>query len=732
EDLRFIDADGTALAYEIESWNVLGESNIWVRVPRIDASSNTDSIWMYYGNGAAAADQHAAEVWSADYRGVYHLNENPSAAGALGDSTANNFNGTNVGSTNFAGVIGNAQDFDGVSQYVNLGTNRAFIDGASAVTMSAWINLDVLSADQSIVSTSINNGGTGTTKSRVVLTLNGSEVRLSTRANDSGTGVVTMVTTTSPLLTNVWYHVVGVVDFANDSAAIYVDGVAQALSITPSYTETATPNATSDNASIGAEDDGSNDFINGRIDEVRVSLGARSANWVKAQNLSMTDNFFLAYGAVESATALSGALANDSDADGDLINAQLVSGPANATAFTFNRDGTFNYTPQTGFVGTDTFTYRLTDGMAFGEDYATVTITVGVVPDLIVDTTSEIEDGDTTSIANLLANKGADGFISIREAITATNNTVNTSGPDVIHFNIGGGGLQTINLTGADPGITDAVIIDGTSQPGFSGEPLIQLYGDGVSDAGLELRAGSDGSTIRGLVISNFGVHGVRVASSNNLIAGNWIGLGTDGISAVGNGSRGIFLVAGADNNTIGGVTAADRNVISGNSAQGINIQGNNNVVIGNYIGTDKSGTVSGLGNASVGIRIRNGASGNTIGGTAAGEGNVVADNALQGVVVSDGGTGNQILGNSIYANAGIGIDLDYDGVTSNDSGDLIPGSNDLQNYPVITTAFTTGANITIYGTLNSTATEPVRIEFFSNSAADPSGYGEGETYLGF
>ena len=540
-----------------------------------------------------------------------------------------------------------------------------------------------------------------------------------------------MRTTTSPLSTGVWYHVIGVIDFANDSAAIYVDGIAQALDITPSYTNTETPNTSSDDASIGAEDDGSNGYFDGRIDEARVSLGARTASWAMAQNLSMRDSF-VTYGGVESAPALSGALANDSDADGDLINAQLVAGPANATAFTFNRDGTFDYTPQTGFVGTDTFIYRLTDDLSFGQDYATVTITVGVVPDLIVDTTSDLIGGDTSSIAALLLDKGADGLISLREAITATNNTVNTSGPDVIHFNIGGGGLQTINLIGSDPGITDAVIIDGTSQPGFSGEPIIQLYGDGASDAGLELRALSDGSTIRGLIISNFGVHGIRIESSNNVIAGNWIGLDADGISAAGNGARGIYLLPGADNNTIGGLTSQDRNVISGNTGNGIQIRSNNNVVIGNYIGTDKSGTVVGLGNGNDGIRIRNGGAGNRIGGTTVAERNIIADNAGDGVTITDGGTGNQILGNSIYANSGIGIDLGNDGVTLNDVGDGDPGSNNLQNYPVLTNVTWSSTDVTIDGDLNSAASTTYRVELFANTTVDSTGYGEGEIYLGF
>ena len=97
------------------------------------------------------------------------------------------------------------------------------------------------------------------------------------------------------------------------------------------------------------------------------------------------------------------------------------------------------------------------------------------VPDniLVVDTESDIADGDTSSIDALLANKGGDGFISLREAMLATNNTVNALGPDQIHFNIAGPGLHTINVgstgLGALPTITDAVILDGTTQPGFGG-----------------------------------------------------------------------------------------------------------------------------------------------------------------------------------------------------------------------------------------------------------------------
>jgi len=455
DDIRFVDVNGGPLAYEIESWDVGGVSEIWVRVPRIDANSNTDSIYMYYGNAGAAAGENPDELWSADYRGVYHLNENPAPAGTVFDSTVNGFHGTNVSTTNAAGVVGNAQEFDGATQYIDLRNNRAFANGAGAVTLSAWVNFDSIAGSAQLVSISANNGGAGTFLSRVALIQAGSNLHLTTKAADDTSDDAQMTTTTAPLSTGVWYHLMGVVDFANDSAAIYVNGVAQTLNATPSYSRTTTPNTNSDNAALGAEDDGSGTtYLDGRMDEARISLGARSVEWARAQHKSMTDNSFVNYGIVESAPAFSGALANDTDGTTDLISAQLVAGPTNASAFSFNRDGTFDYTPTTGFNGTDTFKYRLTDGTAGAANYATVTITVGVTPDLIVDTESDVVDNDTSSIANLLADLGnGDGLISLREAIEAANNTTDP-GPDIIHFNIPGGGVRTIILTGSNLDIT--------------------------------------------------------------------------------------------------------------------------------------------------------------------------------------------------------------------------------------------------------------------------------------
>ena len=153
------------------------------------------------------------------------------------------------------------------------------------------------------------------------------------------------------------------------------------------------------------------------------------------------------------------------------------------------------------------------------------------------------------------------------------------------------------------------------------------------------------------------------------------------------------------------------------------------NIVQGNYIGTDATGA-AGLPNDFAGISVAFAADDNVIGGTASGEGNTVAFNTNEGVVVFEG-VGNEISGNSIHSNGGIGIDLNGDGVTANDAADATVGdANGLQNFPVITSAVP-GQSTVIDGSLNSVVSTTFRVEFFESSVCDGTGNGEGETFLG-
>jgi uncharacterized repeat protein (TIGR01451 family) len=154
------------------------------------------------------------------------------------------------------------------------------------------------------------------------------------------------------------------------------------------------------------------------------------------------------------------------------------------------------------------------------------------------------------------------------------------------------------------------------------------------------------------------------------------------------------------------------------------------NVVEGNFIGTDISGTMS-LGNLTAGVDVED-ATANTIGGTAAGAGNVIADNSGPGVEVTGAtASGESILGNSIFGNTKLGIDLNDDGVTLNDSTGH-SGPNDFQNFPVLTSAAVSSGKLTVQGALSSTPQTAYRVEFFLSPTADASGFGQGQTYLGF
>ncbi len=175
------------------------------------------------------------------------------------------------------------------------------------------------------------------------------------------------------------------------------------------------------------------------------------------------------------------------------------------------------------------------------------------------------------------------------------------------------------------------------------------------------------------------------VAAVSNVVQNNYVGVGSDGNTALGNtGFAGINIGGGATNNTVGGTTAAAANVIAASTQYNIRIRGSatqHNVIEGNYIGTNAAGTSLGGG----GVIVENSASNNRIGGQAAGAGNTIAYNSTAGVALLNG-TGNAILSNSIFANASVGIDIGNDGVgPANDACDPDSGPNLTQNFPVIT-----------------------------------------------
>ena len=222
------------------------------------------------------------------------------------------------------------------------------------------------------------------------------------------------------------------------------------------------------------------------------------------------------------------------------------------------------------------------------------------------------------------------------------------------------------------------------------------------------------------------------------VIEGNYIGVDVTGTKALPNGSVGI-RIAGPLNNTIGGTAPGAGNVISGNDGDGIQFtvgSGAGTVIEGNFIGTDATGMLN-LGNIGAGIILWS--NGITIGGTAAGAGNIIADNKGGPVDQGDGirfvfdVNEDSILSNSIFGNAGLGINFG-NGPTPNQMwppGPTTSGPNNFQNYPVLSSAVSSDGSTTIQGTLNAAPSTTFLVQFFANTTEDPSGYGQGQTYLG-
>ncbi len=250
--------------------------------------------------------------------------------------------------------------------------------------------------------------------------------------------------------------------------------------------------------------------------------------------------------------------------------------------------------------------------------------------------------GATTYVVN---NRNDHGPGSLRQAIDDAN--VN-AGADSIHFNIPGDGPHTIRPASQLPEITDAVVIDGYTQPGaLPATPtnpatlMIELDGSltGGND-GLMISAGS--STVRGLVVNRFGNYPTAEAgiyldgNGGNIIEGNYIGTDVTGTVYLGNYGHGVQVNSGSSDNTIGGATEAYRNLICGNPWAGIWIASSGNIVQGNYInGPTQLTSIYGV--------VIYGADNNTIGGTASGQGNQIMYSGRIGIAIA--GDGNAILG---------------------------------------------------------------------------------------
>ncbi|MFC1452883.1 DUF2341 domain-containing protein [Verrucomicrobiota bacterium] len=301
-DLRFADSNEVLeLSYELDEWRTNGVSYVWVRVPEI--SGTNSRIWAFWGNDEAAdrAPAYASDgsTWSEGFAAVLHLGEE--GAGTRYDSTRNNNDGTPLsydGDEAAPGMIGGADDLDGSGDSIRADHDSTLTMG-DALTVSAWIKADAWSSPVA----------------EDVIIRKSSGYRFMNRI-DAGENMTLKLESSTDMVVEdpisnygvgEWHHVAGTYDrtAGGDNVRLYHNGV-----LVASDSGANRINPGTDDVFVGSKD-GTEQYFNGIMDEVRICHAARSPDWIRACWMNQVSNSgFTSYGAV-------GCNLTSVDADGD-------------------------------------------------------------------------------------------------------------------------------------------------------------------------------------------------------------------------------------------------------------------------------------------------------------------------------------------------------------------------------------------------------------------------------
>ena len=276
QDLRFVDASGNPLSYEIENWNSSGESNVWVKIPTLPASPTVTTIWMYYGNGSAIDAQTPTSVWDANHMGVWHLNANAN------DSTSNVKHGTVTGSTLAVGKNGNGYNFAG-------GTNNIRLpDSMVATSTVGTFELMFKTSGSNFPLLSWNtNAYPGTGGSYVPVLYVGQDGKL---RGEQWIGSLAQITTSQVVNDNQWHQVV--LAFGGGSHSMYLDG-AYVGNVNGTISTWGTTVNYLGFGDLGGRPSTSGVWVAASstvIDEIKFSSTKRSADWILQTYNAEQDN----------------------------------------------------------------------------------------------------------------------------------------------------------------------------------------------------------------------------------------------------------------------------------------------------------------------------------------------------------------------------------------------------------------------------------------------------------
>ena len=794
DDILFTAADETTkLNHEIEKYNpATNEMYIWVQVPAISGAVNTE-IYMYYGNGSATNQQSVTATWDDDFVMVQHLQE---TSGTHFDSTSQNNDGTpqNGVVQTATGKIDGADQFDMVDDYVSVPDSTSL--RVVGMTLEAWVRIPAplpSSGWHGIINHGNSSNANwylltydGPNNQFHYRWSTGSVRRTNFAATASADTWYYVVGVLDAGTTTAYTYLNGGLDRTITSASLPT-ATASTLDIgrglsselfkgtidevriskvarTPEWIAASFRNQNTPDTyqNVEPQQEPPAFWIGGRIFEDKNYGGGAGRSLAASSGVGRPGTRVELYDA-------SGAFVDSSttNALGDYTLG--ISSAGNYTIRVVNATVASSRTGSDGSeLGVQTFRTDASSGTA-----SPITDKVGGEQPQQVDspanngsqslaTLQALPGQYTQSIApvaiaaanitgvdfgfnfDTIVNTNTDGQGSLRQFIQNANLLTDdatldqagrTSGRETSIFMIPttdtGYSVSplayTIRPIAVLDDITDSVILDGTTQTGFAGSPIIEIDGTSVAvgdENGLTLQAGN--SVVRGFVINRFLSDGIEIEiAGGNLIEGNYIGTDVTGIIARPNGYG---IAVKTSGNTIGGTTGSQRNVISGNTGWGIGLygSGSNNIIEGNYIGLRADGS-AGLGNSGNGIEIYDTVLNNRI------ENNVITANAKGVAVIT--GTGNAILQNAIYGNTSLGIDLQNNGVTNNNGSKNAGRANFEMDFPIFTNAKLAGTALDVSGYVGSAPNDAdfasARVEIFK-SDVDPTGYGEGQTYLGY
>jgi hypothetical protein len=278
-DVRFVSEDGAViLSHEIEAWDAVASSYVWVRLPEVQPAANGPTVlWMYYRNPAAAAPAASESTWDSHFKSVHHFHADTN------DSTAaaNDGNSPNLPSPG-PGIIAGARVFDGINDHLLL-PDEADYDFTTTVSVSAWIRVQSFTTNwQAIVAKGDHSwrlhreGGSQTP---------GFGTTNPADQNDNFGSPVTVND-------NTWHHVAGVYD--GQTKKVFVDGMIASKPFTAAIKNSIHP------VGIGENTEAVGRHFYGSIDEVRISSVARSDAWMRAEHRTVTADNTVTFGMEQS------------------------------------------------------------------------------------------------------------------------------------------------------------------------------------------------------------------------------------------------------------------------------------------------------------------------------------------------------------------------------------------------------------------------------------------------